>query len=59
MMFYTHDSPEAKRFQEQNGELLNLIFSMTEQEREQWRKDQACIAYTTIKESSKQKPKLN
>jgi|LauGreDrversion4_2_1035121.scaffolds.fasta_scaffold22008_14 hypothetical protein len=59
MKFYTHDSSEAKRFQEQNRELLDLIFSMTEQEREQWREDQASIAYTTIKESSKQKPKLN
>lgn len=59
MNFYTHDSAKAKRFQEQNGELLDLIFSMTKQEREQWRSDQAYIAYNTIKESSKQKPELN
>lgn len=59
MEIYTHTSSEAKRFQKKNKDLLDLIFSMTEQEREQWRKDEAYIAYNIIKDSSKQKPKLN
>lgn len=59
MKIYTHDSPSAKVFREENKDILDLIFSMTAEEREQWRKDEAYVPYTIMKESSKQKPKLN
>jgi hypothetical protein len=56
---YTHDSASAKAFREENKSILDLIFSMTVEEREQWRKDEAHVPYTIMKESNKQKPNLN